>query len=66
MKNNEKISSSLYYSAVEIQEMLGVSRSVAYKLLKQMNEELAEGGYIVIPGKVPKKFFAEHVYGMAE
>jgi transposase len=66
MVNEGKNGRSLYYSATDIQELLDVSRSVAYKLLKQMNEELAVQGYIVIPGKVPKKFFAEHVYGMAE
>lgn len=63
MKSNKN---SLYYSAADIQEMLEVSRSVAYKLLRQMNAELEEQGYIVIPGRVPKKFFAEHIYGMAQ
>ena len=63
MKSNKN---SLYYSAADIQEMLEVSRSVAYKLLRQMNAELEEQGYIVIPGRVPKKFFAEHIYGLAQ
>ncbi len=66
MTNEEKNRGCLYYTVADIQQMLEVSRSVAYKLLKQMNQELEEKGYIVIPGKVPKKFFAEHIYGMAE
>lgn len=66
MVNERKKGASLYYSATDIQEMLGVSRSVAYKLIRRMNEELEARGFIVLPGKVPKKFFAEHVYGMAE
>lgn len=56
---------NLYLTAPEVAEMLGVSRGHAYKIVKQLNEELAGRGYIVIAGKVPKKYFAEHFYGMA-
>lgn len=66
MVDERKKGASLYYSATDIQELLDVSRSVAYKLIRKMNEELEARGFIVLPGKVPKKFFAEHVYGMAE
>lgn len=55
----------LFYTAPEIAEMLGISKGHAYKLVKQLNEELANRGYITIAGKVPKKYFAEHYYGMA-
>lgn len=44
--------------------MLGISRGHAYKIVKKLNDELANKGYIVISGKIPKKFFAEHYYGM--
>lgn len=56
----------LYYTANEIMEMLGVSRTNAYKIMRKLNDELASKGFIVIAGKVPKKFFAEHYYGMAQ
>lgn len=55
----------LYYTANEIMDMLGISRGHAYKIVKQLNQELASKGFIVIAGKVPKKYFAEHYYGMA-
>lgn len=55
----------LYYTALDVADMLGVSRGHAYKIVKQLNEELANHGYIVIAGKIPKKYFAEHYYGMA-
>ena len=54
---------SIYFTAMEVASMLGVSRGQAYKLVKGMNEELAKKGYIVIPGKVPKKYFNERYYG---
>lgn len=56
----------LFYTANEVAEMLGVSRGHAYKIVKKLNEELASKGFIVISGKVPKKYFAEHYYGMAQ
>ena len=65
-KKETRKKESLYYSAADIQEMLEDSRSVAYKLLRQLTAELEEQGYIVIPGRVPKKSFAEHIYGMAQ
>lgn len=55
----------LYYTANEVMEMLGVSRAKAYKIVKELNEELAKQGYIVTAGKIPKKYLAEKCYGMA-
>lgn len=54
----------LYYTAQEVQEMLGVSRAKAYKVVKELNEELRDQGYLVTAGKIPKKFLAEKYYGM--
>lgn len=56
--------SVLYYTAQEVQEMLGVSRAKAYKVVKELNEELAAKGYLVTAGKIPKKYLAEKYYGM--
>lgn len=54
----------LYYTAQEVMEILGVSRAKAYRVVKELNEELAAKGYIVTAGKVSKKFLAERLYGM--
>ena len=54
---------AIYFTAMEVASMLGVSRGQAYKLVKGMNEELAKKGYIVVSGKVPKKYFNERYYG---
>jgi len=56
----------LYYTSTDIQNLLGVSRSVSYKLMKELNEELKEKGYIVIAGKIPRAYFAERYYGLAQ
>ena len=56
---------TMYYTAADVRKMLGVSRGKAYQLIKELNEELEQRGYIVLAGKVPMKLFAEKVYGMA-
>lgn len=55
---------TLYYTAKDVEEMLGVSRGYAYKVVKKLNEELENQGYIVIAGRIPKKFFEEKYYGL--
>lgn len=55
----------IFYTANEIMEMLGISRGHAYKIIKHLNDELKKNGYIVIAGRVPKRYFEEHFYGMA-
>ena len=55
---------AIYITAAEMAEMLGISKPYAYKLIKQMNEELDEKGFITIPGKVATKYFEEKFYGV--
>ena len=44
-------------------QILGISRSAAYKLMRQINSELEKKGYIVIRRKVSRKYFEERIYG---
>lgn len=57
---------TLYYTAQDVQGMFGISRAQAYKIIKNLNVELAAKGYIVVAGKIPKKFLAEKYYGMKD
>ncbi|MBQ7932899.1 MAG: DNA-binding protein [Clostridia bacterium] len=50
----------------EVIEELGVSRTFAYKLIQKLNKELEAKGFIVISGKVNRKYFEEQFYGMTE
>ncbi len=48
----------------EIAQELGVSKSYAYKVVKKLNGELKNMGYLTIAGRVSKKYFMEKVcYG---
>lgn len=61
----EAIMKRLYYTAKDIQELLGVSKSKSYKIIRELNSELSQKGYIVVSGKIPRKFLEEKYYGMA-
>jgi hypothetical protein len=45
-------------------QILGISKSAAYKIMRQMNDELLKKGYVIIRGKVSRKYFEERFYGM--
>ncbi len=50
-------------TAGEVAETLGVSKGHAYKLIRELNEELQSKGYLVVAGKVPKAFWETKFYG---
>ena len=50
----------------DIMEILGISKSAAYKLMRELNEELVKKGYIAIRGRVNRKYFEERFYGMSD
>jgi hypothetical protein len=63
-KNREvTITNKIYLTADDISGALGVSKAFAYKMIKQLNMELAARGYLTIAGKVSAKYFSEKVYG---
>lgn len=55
---------NIFITAEEVAEMLGISKPYAYKLIKQMNNELRDKGFITISGKVSRRYFKEKFYGM--
>lgn len=47
----------------EVAAELGVSKSYAYKLIRQFNKELRDKGFITISGRVNRQYFNERLYG---
>jgi len=47
----------------EVASELGVSKSYAYKIVRELNDELKRKGFITIAGRVSKPFFEEKFYG---
>ena len=50
----------------EVAEELGVSVPYAYKLIRELNEELRKTGCITIAGRIDRRFFHEKFYGTRE
>ena len=42
---------------------LDVSKPYAYKIIRQLNEELKAKGFITIAGRVNRQYFNERLYG---
>lgn len=55
--------SKIYITASELAELLDVSIGHAYKMVRQLNKELEKEGYLIIAGKVPKRYFEKRWYG---
>lgn len=53
-----------FLNAHDIVELTGMSEAYAYKLIKQLNEELQGKGFITIRGRVSKQYFEERIYGL--
>ena len=51
----------LFLSVEEVQQMLDVSKSYAYKVIRKMNSELRQQGYHTIAGRVSKTYVLEKV-----
>ena len=47
----------------EVALVLGISKSYAYKIVRELNSELKRRGFITIAGRVSKQFFEEKFYG---
>lgn len=55
--------SKAIYTAKELGEALGVSESKAYDLIRQMNAELTEKGFLTVKGKVSRAYANERFFG---
>ena len=54
----------LYYTAKEVAEMLDVSVSHAYKVIREANRELSSKGFYVRAGRVSRKYLDSKVYDL--
>lgn len=46
----------------DVMEILGIGKSLAYKIIRQLNDELRAQGYITVAGRVSATYFKERVY----
>ena len=52
-----------FIRADEVAKELDVSKPYAYKIIRQLNDELKAKGFITIAGRVNRQYFNERLYG---
>ena len=53
----------VYITASELAESLGISMGQAYKIIRKLNDELAQKGFLTVSGKCSRAFLSEKWYG---
>ncbi len=55
------VTNRTFMTVDEVAAELGVSKSYAYKIVKQLNEELQKLGYLTVAGRVNTNYFRKKV-----
>ena len=65
MSNNTVTTNSndIFIKASEVATVMNVSRAYAYRIVKQLNQELAANGILTVDGRTNRKYFYERLYG---
>lgn len=53
-----------FYTAQDLSEILSVSESKAYGLIRIMNEELQQQGFLVVRGRIPAAYAQKRFFGV--
>ena len=65
-KNHKEVgclAERMFMRVGEVAEALDVSKPYAYRLIRELNEELRRKGCITIAGRIDRMFFYEKFYG---
>lgn len=62
MKFSQSPQEKRFLTADDVAEILNISKSSAYRIIKKLNEELRTTGKITVAGKISSKYFYENVY----
>ena len=54
-----------FLNAEDVASYMDISMSMAYRIIRNLNKELAAQGFITVAGRVSRVFFEEKTYGSA-
>ncbi len=57
--------SKQFLRAAEVAKMLDISLAMAYRIIRQLNDELKAEGYITVAGRVNRKYLEKKIYNVA-
>lgn len=52
----------LFLTATDVAKILRTSEATAYRIIRDLNEELKKKGKIILPGKISHRYFEEKIY----
>lgn len=53
-----------FYTAQDLSELLSVSESKSYSLIRTMNDELQQQGFLVVKGRIPVAYVEKRFFGV--
>lgn len=57
--------SEKFIRAEEVAEVMEISVPYAYKIIRKLNQELSDKGFITVTGRVNREYFNERIYNSA-
>ena len=51
-----------YFRAQDVADYMDISIPMAYKIIRKLNDELAAQGYLVVAGRVNRRYFEQKLY----
>lgn len=60
-ERRESLKEKTFITVEEVAQELGVSKSYAYKVVRELNAELRKMGYLTVVGRVNTNFFRKKV-----
>lgn len=52
-----------YFRAEDVAAYMDISIPMAYKIIRKLNDELIAQGYLVVAGRVNRRYFERKVFG---
>jgi hypothetical protein len=63
MSRGKLVDKAMLIDVKRVMELLSVPKTRAYEVIKLLNKELEEHGFLVVRGRVPEKYLRER-YGI--
>ena len=55
---------TLFVRAGDIAKEMGVSEAMGYKIIRNLNNEPKEQGFVTVQGRLSRQYFEERIYGI--
>lgn len=57
---------TVFMRADEVAEVMSISKSYAYKVIRRLNKEVEDKGFLTMQGRIDRKFFYDQFYGTTD